>query len=102
MNKLLILQYKKEFDHWLSGGEVLCTDPRNGNESWRPVDDTGDDFTYTGSILPKFKIKTVRDDAFEALIRAHNELQSQYYKLLAHGVSSNNERLKTTNDSRLN
>ena len=94
MNKLLILQYKKEFDHWLSGGEVLCTDPSNGNETWRPTDDTGDDFTYIGTILPKFKIKNNQDDAFDALINSYNELQSKYYKLLAHGVSSNNERLK--------
>lgn len=98
MNKALILQYKKEFDHWLSGGEVLCTDPKNGNETWRPVDETGDDFTYTGKVLPKFKIKTVRDTYFDALLKAHTELQSKYYKLLAHGVSTNNEKLKTTKD----
>ena len=30
-----------------------------------------------------------------------DELQSKYYKLLSHGVAVNNERLKTTNDSRL-
>ena len=27
-----------------------------------------------------------------------DELQSKYYKLLAHGVSTNNEKLKTTKD----
>ena len=31
-----------------------------------------------------------------------DELQSKYYKLLTYGVSTNNEKLKTSNDSRLN
>lgn len=38
---------------------------------------------------------------YTRLVDKHSELNSKYYKLLAHGVSSNNERLKTTNDSRL-
>ena len=102
MNKALILQYKKEFDHWLAGGEVLCTDPKNGNETWRLTDETGDDFTYIGSILPKFKIKNSQDDSFDILLTKYNELQSKYNKLLVYGVAASNERLKITYDSRLN
>lgn len=40
------------------------------------------------------------EKSLSTLITKFDELQSKYYKLLAHGVSSNNERLKTTNDSR--
>ena len=38
---------------------------------------------------------------YTRLIAEHTELSSKYYKLLSHGVAVNNERLKTTNDSRL-
>ena len=61
-------------------------------------------------ILTEEEYTSLKTKAFEydcmekslsTLITKLDELQSKYYKLLSHGVAVNNERLKTTNDSRL-
>ncbi len=76
MNKELIKRQKKEFDHFLNNGSVLCTDWENTNTKWRETKSCGNDFTYTGSNPPIFVINDEYVE-FRKAIAEGKELESQ-------------------------
>lgn len=76
MNKELIKKYKKEFDYWLNGGNLLCTDWRNNSKNWIDADADGDDFTYIGPKPPIF----IKNDKYVKFRKALAEGKTVLYK----------------------
>lgn len=76
MNRELITQYKLEFDHWLNGESVLCTNWEEDNKLWRDTCPSGDDFTYTGNKPPKFVINDKYVEYRKALAEVHHHFIS--------------------------
>lgn len=93
MNKELIKKYKKEFDHWLNGGEILVSD--NGN-LWEIPDYN----VWTDTIVPyyrviindkyvEFRIALAEGKTVEVLhYTGYKEFDQNPWKLFAIGVST--------------